>query len=319
MPPGSGVPVPGACAGSSTSMSTETYSLSALARASLDRVAHHVLEAAFPDLLHGVPRHALFLHPLEGVLRRPVAAQTDLDEVGAGHRARLDQPAHRRAVAGQVALDLVGGVGVRVEVHDADVAVAVHVGDRGRGGPGDRVVAAEDRPARCRATRWRAPARGCCCARPRSGRAGSTRRRSRRPRASRRSRVPDPCDRCRARRRWPESRAGRTARRAGWWSPTSNGAPTIATSGRHESSCSTSVRKGRCPNDASPRRPVRAARPSPAEVSRSMIVIVAHALDRTVAWLNRDAVTGLTLNRSERFAQRPGSGAWPSPRWTTTT
>ena len=39
---------------------------------------------------------------------------------------------------------IVGGVGVRVEVHDADVAVAVDVGDGGRGGPGDRVVAAED-------------------------------------------------------------------------------------------------------------------------------------------------------------------------------
>ena len=34
MPPGSGVPVPGANAGSRTSMSTETYSLSALASAS---------------------------------------------------------------------------------------------------------------------------------------------------------------------------------------------------------------------------------------------------------------------------------------------
>src|SRR5262245_28194727 len=32
----------------------------------------------------------------------------------------------------------------------------------------------------------------------------------------------------------------------------SNGAPTIATSGRHDSSCSTSVRNGRCPNDTIP-------------------------------------------------------------------
>ena len=61
-----------------------------------------------------------------------------------GHRAGLDQPAHRGAVAGQVAVDDVGGVGVGVEVDDADVAVAVHVGDRGGRGPGDRVVAAED-------------------------------------------------------------------------------------------------------------------------------------------------------------------------------
>ena len=48
------------------------------------------------------------------------------------------------AVAGQIAFDLIGGVGVRVEVHYADVAVAVHIGNRGRRGPGDRVIAAED-------------------------------------------------------------------------------------------------------------------------------------------------------------------------------
>src|SRR4029453_4840488 len=70
-----------------------------------DRVAHHVLEAAVPDLLHGVPGHALFEHPLECVLRWPVPAQANLDEMGAWPRSRLDEPAHRGAVAGQVALD----------------------------------------------------------------------------------------------------------------------------------------------------------------------------------------------------------------------
>jgi hypothetical protein len=46
-------------------------------------------------------------------------------------------------VAGQIAVDDVGGVGVGVEMDDPDVSVAVHVGD-GRGGrPGNRVVAAE--------------------------------------------------------------------------------------------------------------------------------------------------------------------------------
>ena len=59
IPPGSGVPVPGACAGSSTSMSTDTYSLSALARASSTAVPHDLLEPALPSLLHGVPHHAL--------------------------------------------------------------------------------------------------------------------------------------------------------------------------------------------------------------------------------------------------------------------
>ena len=47
-------------------------------------------------------------------------------------------------MAGEVAVDDVGGVGVGVEMDDADVAVPVHVGDRRRGRPRDRVVAAED-------------------------------------------------------------------------------------------------------------------------------------------------------------------------------
>ena len=161
MPPGSGVPVPGANAGSSTSMSTEMYSLVGLGQRLADGVGHHRLEAALPDLLHRVPRHALLEHPLERVLRRPVAAQADLHEVRAGHGAGLDQAAHRRAVAGQVAVDDVGGVGVGVEVDDADVAVAVDVGDGGGRRPRDRVVAAEDDRHDAALRRPGRRARGC--------------------------------------------------------------------------------------------------------------------------------------------------------------
>ena len=144
MPPGSGVPVPGRERRVEHVDVDGDVELLGLRQRLADGVAHHVLEAAVPDLLHRVPRHALLEHPLERVLRRPVAAQADLHEVRAGHGAGLDQPAHRRAVAGQVALDDVGRVGVGVEVDDADVAVAVDVGDRGGAGPRDRVVAAED-------------------------------------------------------------------------------------------------------------------------------------------------------------------------------
>ena len=63
-----------------------------------DGVAHDLLEAALPNLLHRVPRHALLEHPLERVLGRPIAAQPDLYEVRTRHRTRLDQPPHRRAV-----------------------------------------------------------------------------------------------------------------------------------------------------------------------------------------------------------------------------
>ena len=47
-------------------------------------------------------------------------------------------------MAREVAVDDVGGVGVGVEVDDPDVAVSVHVGDRGSSGPRDRMVAAEN-------------------------------------------------------------------------------------------------------------------------------------------------------------------------------
>ena len=143
-PPGSGVPVPGANAGSSESTSSEMYSFSARGERLAHGVVHHRLEAPIPDLLHRMPDHALLGHPREDLGRRPVAAQPDLHEAVAGHRAGLDQAAHRRAVAGEVAVDDVGGVGVGVEVDDADVAVAVDVGDGGGRRPGDRVVAAED-------------------------------------------------------------------------------------------------------------------------------------------------------------------------------
>ena len=74
----------------------------------------------------------------------PVAAQADLDEVAPGHRARLDEPAHRRAVGAQVAPRRVRGIGVGIEVDDPQAARsdgACHCRGRRKR---DRVVAAED-------------------------------------------------------------------------------------------------------------------------------------------------------------------------------
>ena len=48
---------------------------------------------------------AVVAHPLLVLFARPVAAQPDLDEAVAGDRARLDEPAHRGAVAGEVAVE----------------------------------------------------------------------------------------------------------------------------------------------------------------------------------------------------------------------
>ena len=103
-----------------------------------------VLGAALLDLAHEVPAQALLLHPVERLLRRPVAAQPDLDEVVAADRARFDQAAHRRAVAGEDAERVVGRVGVGIEMDDPDAPRAADLGDRGGRRPGDRVVATED-------------------------------------------------------------------------------------------------------------------------------------------------------------------------------
>ncbi len=109
-----------------------------------DGVLDDGTHAAVPHLVHEMPGHVLFLHPVEHVGRRPVAAQPALDEIAAAHRARLDQPAHRRAVRDEIALDLVSGVRVRVEVQQPELAPAELAGDGGGRRVGDRVVTADD-------------------------------------------------------------------------------------------------------------------------------------------------------------------------------
>src|SRR5260370_7101303 len=109
-----------------------------------DSVVEDGLESAVLDLGCEVRAHVLFIHPAEHGRPGPIAAQAALDEVLALYRAALDEPAHRRAVAGQVPLHIRCGVGVCVEVDDAHVAVAVMLGQRGDVGPGDAVVTAQD-------------------------------------------------------------------------------------------------------------------------------------------------------------------------------
>ena len=110
----------------------------------IDGLGDDRLRAALLDLAHEVVAHALFLHPLEGLDRWPVAAQTYLHEVLALDRTRLDEPPHRRAVAGQDAPVVGGGIGVRVKMDDPDAARAAHLGDGRGAGPGDGVIPAQD-------------------------------------------------------------------------------------------------------------------------------------------------------------------------------
>ena len=101
-------------------------------------------DAALLDLAHEVPAQAVRLHPVERLLRGPVAAQADLDEVLPVDRARFDEPAHRRAVAGEDAERVVRRVRMGVEMDDPDALGGADLGDGGGRRPGDGMVAAED-------------------------------------------------------------------------------------------------------------------------------------------------------------------------------
>ena len=89
-------------------------------------------------------RMPLARHPVQRLRLGPVAAQPDLQEPVAAHRAGLDQPAHRRAVPVQRAELGVAGVGMGVEVDHRHPAPAHVPGHAGGVREGDRVVAAED-------------------------------------------------------------------------------------------------------------------------------------------------------------------------------
>ena len=52
-----------------------------------DCVGHDFLEAPIPNLLHGVPHHALFFHPGEYLGWRPITTQPNLYEAVARHRS----------------------------------------------------------------------------------------------------------------------------------------------------------------------------------------------------------------------------------------
>ena len=115
----------------------------AVVQGDLERLVEAGLEPALADLGHLVGPHVLLGHPLHRLGAGPVAAQPHLEEPVAAQGARLDQPAHRLAVAVERAELDVAGVGVGVEVDHRDAPEAEVSGDAGRVGQGDRVVTAE--------------------------------------------------------------------------------------------------------------------------------------------------------------------------------
>ena len=121
MPPGSGVPVPGANAGSSTSTSTRQEDRPLAGDA--DRARDDVLDPVLAHLVHEEARYPALGLPAELGLARPVAAQPDLDVALGVDVPRLDEPVHRRPVRDLDAEDLGPGVGVSVEMDEAERAM----------------------------------------------------------------------------------------------------------------------------------------------------------------------------------------------------
>src|SRR4051794_37410349 len=111
-PPGSGVPVPGACPGShNIDVDGEVYAV-ALVGGDGECLGKALVQAAVDDLGHLEGPHALLGHPRQGMRLRPIAAQTHLEELVTTERLTFDQAAHRLAMAPQRPELDVAGVGV---------------------------------------------------------------------------------------------------------------------------------------------------------------------------------------------------------------
>ena len=83
-------------------------------------------------------------HPLLVFFTWPIPAKAKLQETIAGNRPGFDDAPHHRTVAGEVALEFVGSVGVSVKVNHDDVAKPVLLTHRRHSREGDRVVATQD-------------------------------------------------------------------------------------------------------------------------------------------------------------------------------
>ena len=140
IPPGSGVPVPGANAGSRTS--TSIVRKTAPGADDLDRALHHLGDPQLAHVVHEEARDAVLGLPGELGLAGPVAAQADLDIPARVDVALLDEPVEGRPVGDLDAVHLGAGVGVGVEVDEPDRAVGGR--DRADVRLRDRMVASED-------------------------------------------------------------------------------------------------------------------------------------------------------------------------------
>ncbi len=108
-----------------------------------ERLAQALVQAPADNLGHLEAAHALAGHPVQRLRLRPVTPQAYLEESVTADSTRLDQAAHRRAVAVQGAELGVASVGMRVEVDHGDPTPADMTGYAGSVRQCDCVIAAE--------------------------------------------------------------------------------------------------------------------------------------------------------------------------------
>ena len=223
IPPGSGVPVPGANDGSSdVDVDGDVEVVGPVERFG-DGVGHHRLEPALPDLLHvgqRIParastrtcrRAASSPAGRPGRSCRPGTAPDSISRrIGVPWLARL--PSMMSAVSAWASKWTMPTL-----PYPWWSATAVAAGHVIEWSPPRMIGTMPRRAISC--TRvlmlaWLIP----------SCRGARARRRSRSPRGGRRSRPRDPCDRCPGRTRWRESPGGRTGRRVGSWCCVERGA-----------------------------------------------------------------------------------------------
>src|ERR1700739_397186 len=99
----------------------------------VDRVVKYRGESASIDLDHEVGAKALLAHPVkQRIIGCDGATQSDLNEIRSGNVFVVDQPANWRAMGREMTGQVIGTVGVGIEVDDAHLPGSVYVGD-GRG------------------------------------------------------------------------------------------------------------------------------------------------------------------------------------------
>ncbi len=93
----------------------------------LQNPVHHFLPTVALDFGHRVVVEVVLAHPLESVGSGPAATQSDLDIVLPSNPPVVNEPTNGLRVSDEMSVSQVAGIVVRIEMDDADPALAVNV------------------------------------------------------------------------------------------------------------------------------------------------------------------------------------------------